>query len=199
MRGLSGGAGFAVVVATVLLVCCVAAKQNASSDRIRVTADESARRVDVSIDGKPFTAYVWPTTLEKPVLYPLRTASGTIVTRGYPLEPRAGERVDHPHHAGLWFNYGNVNDFDFWNNSSAIKPEDKSKMGTVVHRAILAAKSGSDQGELEVATDWVTGKQQLIVKEHTRLIFGGGPNFRSIDRVTTLQALGEKVVFHDDK
>ena len=199
MRGLSGGAGFAVVVATVLLVCCVAAKQNASGDRIRVTADESARRVDVSIDGKPFTAYLWPTTLEKPVLYPLRTASGTIVTRGYPLEPRAGERVDHPHHAGLWFNYGNVNDFDFWNNSSAIKPEDKSKMGTVVHRAILAAKSGSDQGELEVATDWVTGKQQLIVKEHTRLIFRGGPNFRSIDRVTTLQALGEKVVFHDDK
>ena len=199
MRGLSGGAGFAVVVATVLLVCCVAAKQNASGDGIRVTADESARRVDVSIDGKPFTAYVWPTTLEKPVLYPLRTASGTIVTRGYPLEPRAGERVDHPHHAGLWFNYGNVNDFDFWNNSSAIKPEDKSKMGTVVHRAILAAKSGSDQGELEVATDWVTGKQQLIVKEHTRLIFRGRPGFRSIDRVTTLQALGEKVVFHDDK
>ncbi len=187
------------VVAALLLVCGVTAKQNASGERIRVVPDEAERRVDITIDGQPFTAYVWPTSLDKPVLYPLRTASGTIVTRGYPLEPRAGERVDHPHHAGLWFNYGNVNDFDFWNNSAAIKPEDKSKMGTVVHRAIVAAKSGSDQGELEVQADWITGTQQLILKEHTRFIFRGGPDFRSIDRVTTLQALGEKVVFHDDK
>src|SRR2546428_4858337 len=34
----------------------------------------------------------------KPTLYPLRTASGKLVTRGWPLEPRPGERVDHPHH-----------------------------------------------------------------------------------------------------
>jgi hypothetical protein len=37
------------------------------------------------------------------------------------------------------------------------------------------------------------------LKEHTRFVFGGGPDFRSIDRITTLQALGEKVVFNDDK
>ena len=199
MRGLSGGAGLVAVVATLLLVWSVAAKQNASGERIRVVPSEAERRVDISIDGQPFTAYVWPTSLDKPVLSPLRTASGTLVTRGYPLEPRAGERVDHPHHAGLWFNYGNVNDFDFWNNSGAIKPEDKSKMGTVVHCAIVAAKSGSDQGELEVQADWITGTQQLILKEYTRLIFRGSRDFRSIDRITTLQALGEKVVFHDDK
>jgi hypothetical protein len=50
-------------------------------------------------------------------LYPLIADGGITVTRGYPLEPRPGERVDHPHHAGLWFNYGEVNGFDFWNNS----------------------------------------------------------------------------------
>jgi Methane oxygenase PmoA len=199
MRGLSGGIGFVVVAASLLAVFCAAAMQNASGDRIRVTPDESNRRVDITIDGKPFTAYIWPTTLDKPVLYPLLTAEGTVVTRGYPLQPRPGERVDHPHHAGLWFNYGNVNEFDFWNNSGAIKPEDKPKMGDVVQRAILAAKSGSDRGELEVATDWITGTQQLLLKEHTRFVFRGGPGFRSIDRITTLQALGAKVVFQDDK
>ncbi len=199
MRGLSGAAGVITVLATFIVVCCAVAKQNAAADRIRVMVDETSRRVDISIDGKPFTAYIWPTTLDKPVLYPLRAATGTIVTRGYPLDPRPGERVDHPHHAGLWFNYGNVNGFDFWNNSSAIKPEDKPKMGTVIHRAILAAKSGSDRGELEVAADWITGKQQTVLKEQTQLIFRGGSGFRSIDRITTLQALGEKVVFHDDK
>jgi hypothetical protein len=196
---LTGSAGLAAAAVIFLLACCMAAKQSTSGDRIRVTSNEANRRVDISIDGKPFIAYMWPTTLDKPVLFPLRTAKGTIVTRGYPLEPRPGERVDHPHHAGMWFNYGNVNDFDFWNNSSAIKPEDKSKMGTVYHRAITAAKSGSDQGELDVDADWVTGKQQTVLKEHTRLIFRGGPNFRSIDRIATLRALGEKVVFHDDK
>ena len=61
------------------------------------------------------------------MLYPLITDEGITVTRGYPLAPRPGERVDHPHHAGLWFNYGNANGFDFWNNSDAIKPEHRPR------------------------------------------------------------------------
>ena len=66
------------------------------SARIQVVPNEAARRVDVTIDGKPFTSYIWPTTLKKPTLFPLRSANGTVVTRGFPLEPRKGERVDHP-------------------------------------------------------------------------------------------------------
>jgi Methane oxygenase PmoA len=199
MRDPGAGVGLAALVATVMLVCCCAARQSGANDRIKVVAREAEHRVDVSIDGKPFTSYIWPTTLAKPVLYPLRAATGTIVTRGYPLESRPGERVDHPHHAGMWFNYGNVNDFDFWNNSEAIKPEDAPKMGNVIHRAIVSAKGGADQGELVVETDWITGKKDLVLKEHTRLVFRGGPAFRSIDRITTLQAQSQKVVFHDDK
>jgi hypothetical protein len=175
-----------------------AARPNAS-ERISVVADENARRVDISIDGQPFTSYVWPTTLKKPVLYPLRTAKGTIITRGFPLEPRPGERVDHPHHAGLWLNYENVNGFDFWNNSDAIKAEDAPKMGTILHRAILAAKSGAEQGELDVETDWATYEKKVLLNEHTHFVFRGGPAFRSVDRITTLRALDEKVSFPDAK
>jgi hypothetical protein len=186
-------------VAIFVLACCVAAKQNSSAERIRIIPNKAERRVDILIDGKPFTAYIWPETLAKPVLYPLRTAKDTVITRGYPLEPHLGERVDHPHHVGMWFNYGNVNGFDFWNNSEAIKAEDAPKMGNIRQRSITLAKSGSDQGQLEIDADWITGKQQLILKEHTRFVFRGGTGFRSIDRITTLQALDEKVVFHDDK
>jgi hypothetical protein len=189
----------AAVVACGALACCIAANQNSSKDRIRVIPNETERRVDILIDGKPFTSYMWPERLAKPVLYPLRTAKGTVVTRGFPLEPRPGERVDHPHHAGLWFNYGNVNGFDFWNNSEAIKSEDAPKMGNIRHHAITLAKSGRDEAELEVDADWITGKQERILKEHTRFVFRGGPDFRSIDRITTLQALGERVVLNDDK
>jgi hypothetical protein len=198
MRALSGG----IVTATVVfafVVCCVGATQDSSAERIRVIPNEGERRVDIVIDGQPFTSYIWPEKIAKPVLYPLRTARGTVITRGFPLEPRVGERVDHPHHAGLWFNYGNVNGFDFWNNSEAIKSENAPKMGNIHHRAITLARSGNEQAELEVEADWITAKQQLILKEKTRFVFRGGPNFRSIDRITTLQALDEKVAFNDDK
>lgn len=168
-------------------------------DRISVTVDEQDHRVDVSIDGQPFTSYIWPTRLTKPVLYPLRTAKGTIITRGYPLERRPGERVDHPHQVGLWLTYESVNGIDLWNNSEAIKPQDAPKMGTIQQRAILSARGGRDQGELEVEADWLTYDKKVLLKEHTRYVFEGGSNFRSVDRITTLQAQGEKVVFADAK
>ena len=167
-------------------------------DHVKLTVDEAARKVDVAIDGKPFTSYIWPTTLKKPVLCPIRAASGTILTRGFPLEPRPGERVDHPHHAGLWFNYENVNGLDFWNNSYAIKPEDAHKMGTILHHAILSSKSGQ-QGELDVEEDWVTPDNKVLLKEHTNFVFRGGKDSRSIDRITTLTAQDTKVDFPDAK
>src|SRR5689334_5568463 len=93
----------------------IASSLHAAPDKgVTVVPNEAARRVDVLVDGQPFTSYIWPDSLKKPVLYPLRAASGTVLTRGYPLEPRAGERTDHPHHVGLWFNYENVNGVDFW-------------------------------------------------------------------------------------
>src|SRR2546425_9637515 len=99
--------------------------------RVDVVPHEDLRRVDVLVDGKPFTSYIYPTTLKKPTLYPVRSASGTVVTRGWPLEPRPGERVDHPHQVGLWFDHGDVNGLDFWNNSDAIPAARAAKMGTI--------------------------------------------------------------------
>jgi hypothetical protein len=184
--------------AVALLTSFVSASPH-PNDRISVTVNEEQRRVDISIDGQPFTSYIWPPNVAKPVLYPLRTPRGTIITRGFPLEPRPGERTDHPHHVGLWLNYENVNGIDFWNNSEAIKPKDAPKMGTIRHGTIVSAKSGSDEGELEVEADWMTYDKKVLLKEHTRYVFRGGPNLRSVDRITTLRALDEKVVFADAK
>jgi hypothetical protein len=171
---------------------------NAAGKGVQVVADEAHQRVDITIDGKAFTSYIWPTSLKKPVLYPLITDEGITVTRGYPLEPRPGERVDHPHHAGMWFNYGNVNGFDFWNNSDAIKPEGRSKMGTIYQKKIVSTKSGADRGELVVESLWVTGEGKDILKDTTRYVFMQKNGARIIDQITTLQAL-DKAVFNDDK
>jgi hypothetical protein len=170
-----------------------------ASKGVQVKPDETNRRVDITIDGKPFTSYIWPTTLRKPVLYPIVDADGVTITRGWPLEPRAGERTDHPHHDGLWFNYSNVNGFDFWNNSTAISAARAPKMGTIVLDKIVSAKSGAERGELVTDSTWITGAGGKIIAENTRYVFArraGGE--RSIDLMVTLRAL-DRVVFHDDK
>jgi hypothetical protein len=184
------------LAASVGLVGSTSAK--AAGKGVQVVSDEANRRVDITIDGKAFTSYIWPTSLKKPVLYPLIDDEGVTVTRGYPLEPRLGERVDHPHHAGLWFNYGNVNGFDFWNNSDAIKPEGRAKMGSIFQKKIVSTKSGSDRGELVVESVWITGENKEILKDTTKYIFIQRKGARVIDQITTLTAL-DKVVFNDDK
>ena len=169
-----------------------------AEDRIQIVANDAARRVDVLIDGQPFTSYIYPASLKKPVLYPLRTARGTTVTRGFPLEPRAGERVDHPHHAGLWFQHGDVNGLDFWNNSTEIGPDRAPKMGTILHRRVVEAKSGADRGELGVESDWVDPQGAVLLREATRFVFRGAKDLRSVDRITTLTA-NTRVTLRDNK
>ncbi|MES2730932.1 MAG: PmoA family protein [Bacteroidota bacterium] len=167
--------------------------------RIHLVHDERAQRIDVTIDGKPFTSYIYPENLKKPVLYPLRTASGTVVTRGFPLESRLGERIDHPHHVGLWFNYGDVNGLDFWNNSDSIKPEKRREYGTIRHRKVNKLMDGNDHATLEVTMEWVSSEGKVLLQEDTRFVFAGQGNTRTIDRITTLKAVDKNVSFKDNK
>src|SRR5687768_3651733 len=173
--------------------------QSKAKPRFAVTENKAAKRVDITVDGKPFTSYIYPDVLKKPVLYPLRTSRGTLITRGWPLDPAPGERVDHPHHVGLWFNYGDVNGLDFWNNSDAIKPADAPKMGSVVHKSVRKVESGPGVGGLEVTAEWVNHQGKALLREDTRFEFRAVPNGRAIDRITTLTALGEPVSFKDNK
>jgi hypothetical protein len=98
----------------------------------------------------------------------------------------------------MWFNYGNANGFDFWNNSDAIKPEQQPKMGTVVHTRVVSTKSGADRGELVVDSEWVTGAGNKILEQRTRYVFERSAGQRVIDQIVALVAM-DKVVFNDDK
>ena len=159
----------------------------AQTPKVAIKSVPAEKKVEVTVDGKAFTTYMWPDTLEKPVLYPITTASGIVVTRGFP--PLANERQDHPHHVGLWFNYGDVDGFDFWNNSDAIKPEQKVKMGSVKHREVVKAESKGDHAVLEVKADWVSGDGKTRLNETTTFTFrAAAGGVRMIDRVTTLAA-----------
>jgi hypothetical protein len=178
-----------------------ATASHAAPATVKVQPRPEERRVDVLVGGEPFTSYVWPERLKKPVLFPIRTAGGTLVTRGFPLDPRPGERVDHPHHVGLWLNYGDVNGVDFWNNSEARSPDEAAKMGTVHHRAIARAEGGAEEGTLEVNAAWVMPDGSTVLEETTHFVFRGTEDTRSIDRVTRLVAPpgGTRVLFADNK
>ncbi|MEI7828189.1 MAG: PmoA family protein [Prolixibacteraceae bacterium] len=163
-------------------------------------ADKSdQKRVDILMDGKLFTSYIWPENVMKPVLYPVITASGIEVTRGYPLKPRAGERVDHPHHIGIWFNYGDVNKLDFWNNSEAIPADKKSEYGTIHHKSVVKQEGGKGHGLLVVTSSWDTPDGKELLSDKTEMHFSNQGATRIIDRITTLTAGALPVSMADNK
>jgi hypothetical protein len=195
--GLRSGVSFLGAVA--VLASAGAANAAETAARVDVVSRPAERRVDVTVDGQPFTAYIWPDRLAKPVLYPIRTAKGSLVTRGFPLDPRLGERVDHPHQVGMWLNHGDVNGADFWNNSEALTPEERAKRGAIRHREVVAAKGGTGRGTLDVRAEWVLPGETVALSEETRFVFGAAGATRTIDRRTTLTAAGGPVTFADSK
>ena len=116
---------------------------------IKVDHNPAARTITITAGGKPFTTFIYPDTLAKPVLYPIVATDGEFVTRGWPLVPRPGEPADHPHHIGLWFNYENVNGLDFWNNSYAIPEAKRSHYGWIRTDSILEAGNASPATALD--------------------------------------------------
>jgi len=179
----------------------ISSQRTSSSQRhmIQIKNLPDQKRVDVNIDGQLFTAYQYPNHIAKPILYPLLTASGKALTRGYPIEPRPGERVDHPHHVGHWLNYGNVNGLDFWNNSEAIAAEKKHRYGTIEHQAIKVAKATNGKAHLAVSAVWKAPAGEMLLDEATQFIFSVQDDIRIIERITTLTAKEVDVSFKDNK
>jgi hypothetical protein len=172
----------------------------AQAQKVDLVNNEKDKKVEVSVDGKPFTSYYYPgeDVLKKAVLYPVMTGKGTIITRGWPLDPRANERIDHPHHVGVWLNYEDVNGNDYWNNSDAVNHE-KRAYGTIKHTGITSIKSGKNKGELVVTADWVDKDGKLTLKEVTTYVFSGKGDTRVIDRSTKLTAVNGDVAMPDIK
>jgi hypothetical protein len=180
-----------------LVICFNAPTFGQHKQKVQVVKDKGGDKVNVLIGGKPFTTFFYPDTLEKPVLYPIRAANGTVVTRGYPLNPQPGDPTDHPHHIGLWFNFENVNGLDFWNNSFAIPKERKHLYGWIKTDRILETSSG-DKGVVTYHANWTNQNSDVLLEETTRYEFSGNDHQRIIDRFTVLKAKTE-VKFTDAK
>jgi len=166
-------------------------------ERVTILKPVGKNEIDISIAGKPFTSFLYPDSLEKPVLYPVHASNGAIITRGFPLDPMPHEPTDHPHHIGIWFNYENLNGLDFWNNSYAIPQDKKHLYGWIKTDKILEIQSGTT-GKLGYHANWVNQQNEVQLEETTHFKFSGTAHRRIIDRVTTLKAVKE-CLFTDAK
>ena len=187
----------AIVISVFAVLTTFSGLRAQPNERVQVLKETGKNKIDVMIGGKLFTSFLYPDSLEKPVLYPVYTAGGVLATRGFPLVPRDGEPTDHPHHIGIWFNYENLNGLDFWNNSYAIPATKKNLYGWIKTDKITQM-AGGEKGKLAYQARWVNQNNETQLEETTSFEFSGTAHRRVIDRVTNLKAVKE-ASFNDAK
>ncbi|MBZ5512889.1 MAG: PmoA family protein [Acidobacteriia bacterium] len=160
-------------------------------------------RVDVQINGKPFTTLHYGKDVGKPYLHPLISASGKAVTRGFPHDPLPGDSVDRPHLRGVIVGVeklsapsGGVQ--DFWENDPAPFYRKRIK-GNIVLQEVNTA-DGADHGTLSMVAHWFSKQGQLWIIERRTMTFYTKPaDSRMFDIDLQLEAANEDVTFLDDK
>jgi hypothetical protein len=140
----------------------------------------------VEVDGKPFTDFFYGPDAPKPYLHPLRSASGKIVTRGFPMEKIAGESTTDQHHRGVWLGYRDINGYDFWQNEFSY--ENKTA-GKVVTRGIDDLKSAKDRGSFRGTFAWLAPSGEPLLEEIRTMAFRGDATLRIVEVDITLRAL----------
>lgn len=186
---------FAYTLSLSILLCGEVAGQ--SLPVISIVQNEVSKRTDIFIGKDLFTSLLYADSLKKAVLYPVNAAGNIAVTRGWPVAPKHGDQIDHPHQIGVWFNYGDVNGADYWNNSTKIDTNKKA-YGVIKFNKIVSAKSGKGQAELVTLSTWYNPEGKAMLAETSTYIFSVNGRERIIDRITSLKAL-ENIFFKDNK
>jgi hypothetical protein len=165
--------------------------------QVKIT-QQGNQKISVEIDGKPFTDFYIGPESKKPYLYPLRTADGKIVTRGFPMDPTIpGEAHDHPHHRGVWFTHGDVNGYNFWATEDSQEATGKGK-GTVALVSVGKLVSGKKSGSIDATFAWKTPTGEVLLREERRITFYSDPSLRTVDFDITLVPQRD-VTFGDTK
>jgi methane monooxygenase PmoA-like len=163
--------------------------------------------IQIIIGGKPFTTYYFPSEVSKPYFQPLRSAQGTIVTRGFPIlnTVPAGHEHDpslEPHQRPMYFGHGDINGNDFWGEEAFVKyygKEVSPKYGRQVFRKIDEMQSGADSGTLRATFDLVGSDGKPFAEETQSFTFRGDETSRTVDCEFTIRANHGPVKMGDTK
>jgi len=166
----------------------------------------SGNQIEVSIGGKPFTTYYFDSKVAKPYLMPLRSAHGTIVTRGYPVgnEVPPGSQHDpsfEPHQRPLYFAHGNIDGLDFWGEEAFDKmfhDHGKQSYGHLVMQKIDDVRGG-DPAVIRAQFTLEDPNGRVIGEETQAFAFRGDEHTRIIDCEFTVNATNGPLTFGDSK
>ena len=153
-------------------------------------------RIHVTVNGRPFTTCYFEAENNKPYLHPLRSASGKVVTRRYPMEDIAGESTDHPHHRGVGFAHGDVNGFNFW---ASERSQADPKQGRILLDKVEKLMPGRQRGEIVASFRWLDPSGAVLLREHRTMTFYAHPTLRIVDFDIELRAQDRPVHFADTK
>ena len=156
-----------------------------AGENVRFVQDTN--KIDILVGGNLFTTYRYGSELTKPILYPVKSPSGIVLTRGFPFEKIPGESNDHPHHTGIFFTYDKVNHDGFWNNTTS-PPQIKHIKTTKM-----------ENGQLSTISHWVGKSGKQLLEEKRDMVFSAEANQYAIDFNIALTAQDEKIVFGDTK
>jgi hypothetical protein len=174
------------------------AESSADPKAVELKADN--QKVEVAIDGRPFTTYnfgnprIGPVQFRRPYFHPVFGPDRTEMVREWPmvLDVPADVVKDHPHHTGIWVAFGEVNNVDNWSVSE--------KAGWQLHRSFETVAGGPVVGTLREALDWTTAaKVPNLAEVRTVRFWRLPPTLRIMDVEVAFQAKYGKVVFGDTK
>jgi hypothetical protein len=173
-----------------------------SASSLKVELRSHDNRVDVSVGGKPFTTYYVLPDVAKPYMMPLRTASGVVVTRGFPVEndasagnPKASSFE--PHQRPLYWGHGNMDGLDFWQEQAFDHYYKDHQNQPYGHARVLNLKA---EGE-SITADFSLRdpSEREIARERQSFHFGGEDGIRRLDCEFTVTASAGPLVFGDTK
>ena len=157
----------------------------------RVSFKEGLKKIEVEIDGRPYATFHYEDNWMKPFLHAVRAASGTIVTRSYPVEKIPGESTDHIWHHGFWWGHGDINGVDFWREFTGDPKEDakfKLPIGRFVPKSKPQLRTKGSDGTLTAVCDLMRPDKTSLGTVRQVLTFRRSGSDNMIDAEITISA-----------
>ena len=174
-----------VTALLVVMAACQSAEPTAAPRPLSARSDRESIGV---FAGSDLFARMRVGYRERMTMSRLRASNGIEVLRGFPLEPRPGESVDHPEQTGVWFGHGAMDSDDLWYGGG----------GGVVQEQVLRIESDTS-ASLIAQVEWTNGAGARICGEQRRVRFQVEGPLHLVDFDMSLTASADGLVFGDVK
>lgn len=141
-----------------------------------LSASKIGSRIDVTIDGKFFTSYRFPSDEKYPFFFPVNGPSGASVT-----SMRNGE---YPHHSSLFFGCDKLNGGNYW--------QEGLERGQILSQGAVLAVAAGKEIIITDTCDWKRPGAPQPIRDTRRIaISAPSETLRQIDFDITLEALDD--------